>query len=100
MEKQYFALVKSIKDLRFYILYSHVIAYIPNVVVKDILTQDGIEGKQGKWIANILEYDIEMKPTKIIKGQGLAKFMTETNFQALDINELHNEQEMVTPQIS
>lgn len=47
-----------------------------------------------------MEYDIEIKPTKLIKGQGVAKLMTETNFQALDINELDNEQEMVTPQIS
>ena len=69
-------------------------------MVKDILTQEGIEGKRGKWIANILEYDIEIKPTKLIKGQGLAKLMTETNFQALDINELDNEQEMATPQIN
>lgn len=76
------------------------IAYVPNVVVKDILTQDGIEGKRGKWIATILEYDIEIKPTKLIKGQGLAKLMTETNCKALDINELDNEQEMATPQIS
>jgi len=100
MEKQAYALVKAIKDFKIYILYSHVIAYIPNVVVKDILTQEGIEGKRGKWIANILEYDIEIKPTKLIKGQGLAKLMTETNFQALDINELDNEQEMATPQIN
>eukprot|EP00253_Pinus_taeda_P016796 PITA_16796 len=69
-------------------------------LVKDILTQQGIEGKRGKWIANILEYDIKIKPTKLIKGQGLAKLMTETNFQALDINELDNEQEMATPQIN
>ena len=96
-EKQAFTLVKTIKDFRVYILYSHVIAYVPNVVVKDILTRDGIEGKQGKWIANILEYDIEIKPTKLIKGQGLAKLMTETNFQALDINELDHEHGMVTP---
>ena len=82
------------------ILYSHVIAYVPNVVVKDILTQEGIEGKRGKWIANILEYDLEIKPTKLIKGQGLAKLMTETNFQALDINELDNKQEMASPQIN
>ena len=51
-------------------------------------------------IANILEYDIEIKPTKLIKGQGLAKRMFETNFQALDINQLDNEQELATPQIS
>jgi len=99
-EKQDFSLVKAIKDVRVYILYSHVIAYVPNSVVKDTLTQDGIEGKRGKWIATILEYDIEIKPTKLIKGQGLAQLMTETNFQALDINELDNEQEMATPQIS
>eukprot|EP00253_Pinus_taeda_P017863 PITA_17863 len=51
MEKQAYALVKAIKDFRVYILYSHVIAYVPNVVVKDILSQEGIEGKRGKRIA-------------------------------------------------
>eukprot|EP00253_Pinus_taeda_P028572 PITA_28572 len=100
MEKQAYALVKAIKDSRVYILYSHVIAYVPNYVVKDILTQEGLEGKRGKWIASILEYDIEIKPTKLIKGQGLAKLMSETNLQALDINQLDNEQELATPQIS
>lgn len=92
MEKQDFALVKAIKDFKVYILYSHVIAYVPNAVVKDILTQDGIEGKRGKWISTILEYDIEIKPTKLIKGQRLAKLMAETNCQALDINELDDKQ--------
>eukprot|EP00253_Pinus_taeda_P029274 PITA_29274 len=99
-EKQAYALVKAIKDFKIYILYSHVIAYVPNSVVKDILTQEGLEGKRGKWIASILEYDIEIKPTKLIKGQGLAKLMSETNLQALDINQLDNEPELATPQIS
>ena len=99
MEKKAFAPIKAIKDFKVYILYSHVIAYVPNAVVKDILTQGGTDGKRGKWIATILEYDIEIKPTKLIKGQGLAKLIVETNCQALDINELDNEQEMVTPQI-
>jgi len=43
-------------------------------------------GKRGKWIAVILEYDLEIKPTKLIKGQGLSKLMAESNLQALDIN--------------
>eukprot|EP00253_Pinus_taeda_P009055 PITA_09055 len=75
MEKEAYALVKAIKDLRIYILYSHVIAYVPNSVVKYILTQEGLEGKRGKWISNILEYDIEIKPTKLIKGQDAKKFV-------------------------
>jgi len=103
MEKQCFALIKAIKDFRVYILYSHIIAYVPNSVVKDILTQGGPDGKRGKWIATILEYDIEIRPTKLIKDQCLAKLMAESNFQALDINfiaEIDNEEEMVNPLIS
>ena len=68
-----------------YILHSHTISYVPNVVVKDILSHD-LDGKRGKWIATILEYDLEIKPTKLIKGQGLAQLMAESNLQALDIN--------------
>ena len=45
-----------------------------------------LDGKRGKWITVILEYDLEIKPTKLIKGQFLAKLMAESNLQALDIN--------------
>jgi hypothetical protein len=50
MEKQAFTLVKDIKYFRVYILHSHTIAYVPNTVVKDILTQDNPDGRRGKWI--------------------------------------------------
>ena len=39
MEKQVFALVKTLKDFKVYILHSCVIVFVPNSVVKDILTQ-------------------------------------------------------------
>jgi hypothetical protein len=79
MEKQDFSLVKAIKDSIVYILHSHTIAYIPNAVVKDILTQDNPDGRRGKWILVILEYDIEIKPTKMIKGQGVRKIGPRSN---------------------
>ena len=79
-------MVKAIKDFRIYILHSHVIAFVPNAVVKDILTQFDPDGKRGKWIANLMEYDIEIKPTKLVKGQGLAKLMAQSNFDCLDMN--------------
>lgn len=34
----------------------------------------------------LLEYDLEIKPTKLIKGQGLAKMMAQSNYDVLDIN--------------
>jgi hypothetical protein len=54
--------------------------------VKDILIQPDIDGRRGKWIAKILEFDLEIKPTKLIKGQGLAKLLAESNCKALGIN--------------
>ena len=50
MEKQAFTLVKAIKYFRVYILHSHTIAYVPNTVVKDILTRDNPNGRRGKCI--------------------------------------------------
>ena len=75
MEKQAYDLFKALKDFRVYILHSHIIAHVPSAAVKGILTQPDPEGKRAKWIATLLEYDIEIKPTKLVKGQGLDKIM-------------------------
>lgn len=79
MEKQAYALVQALKEFRVYILHSHTIAHVPTSAVKDILMQPDPEGKRGKWIAILLEYDLEIKSTKLIKGQGLAKLMAQSN---------------------
>jgi hypothetical protein len=86
MEKQAYAMVKALKYFRVYIFHSHTIAYVPNSSVKDILTQPDLEGNRGKWIAMLMEYELEIKPTKLIKGQGLTKLMTPTNCELLGIN--------------
>eukprot|EP00253_Pinus_taeda_P019521 PITA_19521 len=86
IKKQAISLVKALKEFRVYILHSHILAYVPNAVVKDVLLQTDPEGRRGKWIAALLEYDVEFKPTKLIKGQVLAKLMAESNFHPLDIN--------------
>ena len=83
MEKQAYALVKALKYFRVYILHSHIIAHVPSAAVKRILTQPDPEGRRAKWIATLLEYDIKIKPTKLIKGQGLAKMMANSNCESL-----------------
>jgi hypothetical protein len=86
MEKQAYALVKSLKDFRVYLLHSKVTAYVPSASVKDILVQPDVDGKKGRWIAKILEFDLEIKPTKLVKGQGLAKLLVESNCEALGVS--------------
>ena len=61
-------------------------AFVPSSAIKDIVTQPDPEGKRAKWIATLLEYDLEIRPTKLIKGQGRAKLMEQSNCEALGMN--------------
>lgn len=88
MEKQAYALVKDCKSFRVYILHFRVIAYVPNVTIKDILIQLDSEGRRGMWIVKILEYDMEIKPNKLIKRQGLAHLLLEENSKVLDLHSI------------
>ena len=69
-----------------YLLQSAITTYIPTSTTKDVLLLGDSEGRRGKWIAKIQEYKLEIKPTKLIKGQGLAKILSESNYQDLGIN--------------
>ena len=77
------------------------IAYVPDFAIKSILVQLDSDGKRGMWIAKMLEVDLEIKPTKLIKGQGLARLVTEINLDAFGINfvpellDLRGEESMV-----
>jgi ribonuclease HI len=90
MEKQAYALVKALKSFRVYVLHSEITAYVPNSAVKEILVQPDCEGKRGKWITKILEYNLTINPTQLIKGQGLAKLMTESNCRAIGLHHFSN----------
>jgi hypothetical protein len=72
--------------------------------VKDILNQPDPQGKRGKLIAALLEYDVEINPTKLIKGQGISQMMIESNFELLGVNCIvdlsQDTKEKAPPQIS
>ena len=53
-------LVHALKEFRVYILHSHIITPVPTSAVKDILTQQDPEGRRGKWIAVLLEYELDI----------------------------------------
>lgn len=68
MEKKAYTMVKALKAFRIYVLHSKVIAYVPTSSVKDILVQPDNDGKRSQWLAKIQEFDLEVKPMKLIKG--------------------------------
>jgi hypothetical protein len=75
MENQYYSLVKYLNSFRVYVLYSKIISYVPSSIVKEIMIQPDIDGKISKWVSKILEFDMEEKPTKLVKGQGLDRLL-------------------------
>ena len=54
--------------------------------MKDILTQPDIDGKRAKWISKLIEFDVEVKPTKLVRGLGMAKLMAKENCELMGIN--------------
>ena len=76
LEKHAYALVKALKAFRVYVLQSIITTFVPSSNVKAILVQPDSERKRGKWIVKLLEYDLHIKPTKLIKGHGLAKLLS------------------------
>ena len=44
-------------------------------------------GTRGKWVSKIQEYDLEIKPTKIIKGQGLSQMLIKRNQDTIQMGE-------------
>ena len=57
MDKQDYALVKSLKHFITYVGYSKIIGYVPHAAVKDIMSQQDCLGIRGKWVSKIQEYD-------------------------------------------
>jgi hypothetical protein len=75
LEKQAYALVKALKAFRVFVLQYNIPTYVPSISVKEILVQPDSEGKRGKWIVKLLEYELHIKPTKLIEGQRLVKLL-------------------------
>jgi hypothetical protein len=75
LEKEALSLVKTVAHFRTYILNSHAIAYVPSSPMKMLLNQKLREGKWLNWLEKIQEYEIEIKPLKVFKGQGLCKLI-------------------------
>jgi len=57
---------------------------VPHAIVKDILTQWACLGIHGKWLSRIREYDMEIRPTKLVKGQGLSRILIDGNEKELN----------------
>ena len=88
IDNQTFVTFKVVKHLRPYLLRSHTNIIVPHSTVRSLLIQKEPRDRRENWLTSLQEYDLEIKPTKLVKGQGLCKLAVE----ALDPQEEEEEE--------
>jgi hypothetical protein len=78
VEKQAYAIYKALKNCRPYILKNHTKVIVPHPTVRSLFMQQEMRERRGIWMAIIQEFDLEIKPTIIVRGQGLCKLATKS----------------------
>ena len=75
VEKQAYAVFKAIKYFRPFLHKTHTKVIVPFPPVRNILIQKDVGEKIVNWITALQEYDLEIKPTSIVRGQGFCKML-------------------------
>ena len=79
MDKKSYAVFKAVKQFRSYIFKNRMKVIVPHPAVRSLFVQKELGERRGKWVITLQEYDLEFKPTSIVKGQGLCKLMAKGN---------------------
>eukprot|EP00253_Pinus_taeda_P027520 PITA_27520 len=73
VEKQAFAVYKAVKHYRPFLLKAHTKVIVPFPSVRQLLIQRELGEKRANWVTALQEYDLEIKPAKIVRGQGFCR---------------------------
>eukprot|EP00253_Pinus_taeda_P026474 PITA_26474 len=73
--RQAYAVFKAIKYFRPFLLKTHTKIIVPFPAVRNLLVKKDVGEKRANWVTALQEYDIEIKPTNIVRGQGFCKML-------------------------
>jgi len=60
--------MKGLKKFKNYISHNRILVFTIHLDVRNYVIQRDLGEGKTSWITKIIEYDIEIKPTKMIKG--------------------------------
>ena len=75
MEKHAYVVFKAVKYFRPFLLKTHTKIIIPFPAVRNLLVQKDVGEKMANWVTALQEYDLEIKPANIVRGQGFCKML-------------------------
>jgi hypothetical protein len=70
---------KAVKHFISYILKNHTKVIVPHPAVRSLFTQHEMGERRGNWMEVVQEFDLDTKPAKLVKGQGLCKLAAEAH---------------------
>eukprot|EP00253_Pinus_taeda_P020727 PITA_20727 len=75
VEKKAFAVYKAVKRYRPFLLKAHTKVIVPFPAVRQLLIQRELGEKRENWVTTLQEYELEIKPAKIVRGQGFFRLL-------------------------
>jgi hypothetical protein len=91
VDQQDFVVFKVVKHFRPYLLKSRTKVIVPYPAVRNLLVQKELGEKRAHWMTSLQEYDLEIKPTQIVRGQGICKLVVDSVNPPNDDSVLLNE---------
>ena len=77
VDKQAFLVFKAVKYFHLYRLKSRTKVIVHFPTVRNLFLQKDLGEKRAPWMTALQEYDLEIKPSRVVKGQGLCKLVYE-----------------------
>jgi hypothetical protein len=71
VDQQAYAIFKEVNHFRSYLFKSRMKIIVPYPDVRNLLVQKELGEKRANWVTSLQEYDIEITPAQIVRGQGL-----------------------------
>jgi hypothetical protein len=75
---QAYAIFKAVKHFRSYLLKSRTKVIVPYPAVRNLLVQKELGEKRANWVTSLQEYDLDITPAQIMRGQGLCKLVVDS----------------------
>lgn len=79
VEKKTLMVIRVLKNFRNLISHNKIHLLVPHASVKDFLLRKDINEKREGWITKVMEYDVDIQVTKLVRGKGLCKQMVSSH---------------------
>jgi hypothetical protein len=78
VDRQAYASFKAFNHFWSYLLKSRMKVIVPYPAMRNLLVQKELGEKRAKWVTSLQEYDLEITPAQIVRGQGLCKMIADS----------------------